>query len=308
MIGPSTSDAQPEDLCVPPALIIYGLGPTSEETAQELAEQFQRARIRSRVRAIDDCADIELGQYRSLIACLPTPDNPTNVRQVLEPFAALVASYRARWRFKLSHILDGTVKDVLDAGVVQLYGETALLQHPTMRTAYKTACYVHATDEDRGFDVLRPYRQAVDPSIRPQPWNDSTDVVHDVIARTWAYVQSWGATDITSVSTLLACIEKCRAHFEDPSKPALYRPAGRMTPRNRLDFILDGPDLTPSDESTRKTWNENGARAFRYVRDQLKAIQPSLKRPGSALAPNAQKDLRRLYESLKLLDAQASSA
>lgn len=287
-------------------LIVFGSGPESEDLADRIAEQCRSHRITARKRAIDDYDPAELARFPSLVVCLPSLSSSTKVRRTLEPFAMLVADYRARWYRGLDKVGDGDL-EVLDVGVVQLFGETVALHNPTMRSAYKTACYVQATDAEPSIDALRPYRSFVDAGARAAPWDDAVDVADDVIATALQSIRLWGVQDIAKFSELLTCIENCRNYFEDPARPALYRPSSQWN-RNRLDFILDGPDLEHTTKAAAKTWGENGARVFRHVRDQLTRIVPGIARPGDPRAPHAQRDLRRLYESLKLVDVHLRGA
>ena len=136
---------------------------------------------------------------------------------------------------------------------------------------------------------------------RETPWDDyPNDAVGEALKRTRAYLRSWGILDLQAVPDLLVCLEGCRADYEKPDLPGLYRPS-RDWQRNRLDLILDGPDI-PVGDSARKTWNENGARVWREVYAELQRVHPGLRRPGRLNAPGAQKDLRRLYESLKIVE------
>lgn len=300
MVSPPPPPPSSEDLCCGPVLIIHGGGLESEDTARKIEQQCTRLGLRSRGRAIDACSDVELSRFPCLVLVLPTPSAPVNVRLALEPFAALAATYRGRWPHGLSSVVAGQV-EAMDAGVLHLYGEEALLHNPTLRTAYKRACYVQATDVDPAVELLRPYTGRVDLTGRPAPWEGTADVAADLIEQTWRYVQTWGASDIATVPALLACIERCRAHFDDETYPALHRPDPRHA-KNRLDFVLDAPGVGPDTAKARKAWTENGARVVRHVRKELEKVA-GLRRPGSVEAPGAQRDLRDLYESLKILDA-----
>ena len=135
-------------------------------------------------------------------------------------------------------------------------------------------------------------------TVRESPWDDPYDAAGEALERTRAYLRSWGILDPQAVPTLLVCLERCRANYENPSRSELYRPS-RDWRRNRLDLILDGPDIQVG---ALKTWQENGARVWREVLAELQRVHPGLHRPGRPNAPGAQKDLRRLYASLKIVD------
>lgn len=287
-----------EELCRSPWLIIYGQGPISEEIAHAVEAQCHGARIRCRVRAIDDCSSVELARYPGLVAVLPTFSEDLKIRQALEPFANLVADYRARWEEGLAGVLAGRV-DPFDAGVMSLLGQRVLLHNPAMRSALRDACAIHFLDEGNAIDALRPYREASTPATYDAPWERDDDVASDVLTQTWAYLRKWRLTDPACVPELLQRIHHCRSFYENPVKSQLFRPIPALK-RNRLDIILDGPDEPYGDA---KTWNENGARVWRYVYSQLQAVDPKIMRPGLPTARNAQKDLRRFYLSLKIIDA-----
>lgn len=285
-----------EDQCGSPCLIVYGSGSDSEELAHKIGEQCRELGIRSRARAIDDRHDADLARFPSMVAVLPTFSDNLKIRTSLEPFAGLIADYRLRWPEGLGHVRAGV--DPLDVGVAYLVGERVLVHHSTMRSSLRRVCHVHISDQDGPFDLLRPYRTPATPPPAA-PWDEPTDVVASTVQETWSYIKQWGVADPTSIAQLLQCIRRCRNHFEDPKKPQLYRPH-RDLARNRLDLILDGPDAQMGDS---KTWSENGARVWRYVLQQLQLIEPAIRRPAKANARDAQKDLRRLYNSMRVIDA-----
>jgi len=306
MPTPASLRPQPEDMWGSRWLIIHGGGPASEEIARSINEQCRQLRIKTGLLAIDDCHDVELARYTSLVVVLPTLSSSTNIRRALEPFANIIGDYRMRWRDGLSSFLDGTT-ELLDVGIVQLFGERALLHNPTMRTALKNACYVQGIDEDRPIDALLPFCRTSKQGDRAAPWDQLGDVAGNTIHQTWRYVQEWGVDDLATISKMLYCIDMCRSYFENPSKPQLYRPKKTLR-RNRLDIILDGPDIVEATKKAQKTWAENGARVWRYVLDRLQEVVPQIRRPGRSNAPGAQNDLRRLYESLKVLDCYLRSS
>lgn len=303
---PASPRPQPEDMWGSRWLIIHGGGPASEEIARSIDEQCLQLRIKTNLLAIDDCRDVELARYTSLVVVLPTLSSSTNIRRALEPFANIIGDYRIRWREGLPSILDGT-EELLDAGVVQLFGERALLHNPTMRTALKKACYIQGIDEDRPIDALLPYCRTGGAGDSAAPWDELGDVAGDTVHQTWRYVQEWGVDDLASISKMIYCIDMCRSHFEDPNKFQLYRPKKGLR-RNRLDIILDGPDIVEATKEAQKAWAENGARVWRYVLDRLQEVAPQVRRPKRPNAPGAQHDLRRLYESLKVLDSYLRSS
>ena len=282
-----------------PLLVVFGRGPAAEDRAGELAGQCAADGLTCRVRAVDDCSDVDLAWFPGLIVVLPELLDGMSVRATLEPCAALVADYRARWPHGLAQ-LGAPGVDTLGVGVVQLVGDRVLAHNPTMRSAHRRACMVHLLDQNGPVDVLAVYR-GTDPRLveRESPWDDPHDAAGEAMEQTWAYLRSWGVLDPQAVPGLLVCLERCRANYEKPSLSELYRPSPDWQ-RNRLDLILDGPDL-PIGTAQRKTWNENGARVWREVFDELKRVHPGLHRPSRPNAPRAQKDLRRLYESLKIV-------
>lgn len=292
----------PGELCGSPCLIIYGWGLRSEQIAQQAADQCRELRVQSRVRAIDDCAEVELTRFPGLIVVLPSYSDNMTVRAALEPFANLVSDYRLRRPDGVAGVLGGDT-DPLDAGVIHLVGEQVLVHNPAMRTALRRACHVHIIEQNGQFDLLRPYRQPTPTPVAP--WEeDSRDIATDALHTTWSYIKEWGITDARTVPQLLACIGRCRSHYEDPRRPQLYRPHPDVN-RNRLDLILDGPDIQVGDK---KTWAENGARVWRYLLEQLQAVEPALARPAKPNARGAQKDLRKLFDALRIIDTHLAQS
>lgn len=127
----------------------------------------------------------------------------------------------------------------------------------------------------------------------------ASDVRDESIKRLWCEVQAWGVTDIRHVPKLRKCIDDFRNYYEDRRFSQVYRPVPGLH-RNRLDIILDGPDDIVTGD--RKTWAENGARVCRRVLIELKKIVPELTRPGRRNTKDAQKQLRRLYRNLRVID------
>src|SRR5262245_45180591 len=113
MPTPVAHRPQSEDMVGSRWLIIHGRGPTSEEIAHSIDEQCRLLPIKVSLRAIDNCHEVELTRFTSLIVVLPTPSSSTNIRRTLEPFANIIADYRMRWHNGLSSFLDGTT-DLLD--------------------------------------------------------------------------------------------------------------------------------------------------------------------------------------------------
>lgn len=282
-----------------PLLVVFGRGPAAEDLAGDLAGECTAAGLTCRVRAVDDCSDLELAWFPGLIVVLPELLESMSVRAALEPFAELMTDYRARWPHGVAQ-LGAPGVDALGVGVVQLVGDRVLAHNPTLRSAYRRACVVHLLDQDGPVDVLAVY-EGTDPRLveRESPWDDPHDAAGEALERTWAYLRSWGILDPQTVPGLLGCLERCRANYEKRNLSELYRPSPEWH-RNRLDLILDGPDL-PVRAAQLKTWNENGARVWREVFAELRRTHPGLHRPGRPNAPGAQKDLRRLYESLKIV-------
>lgn len=158
-----------------------------------------------------------------------------------------------------------------------------------------------ATPRPRTSSIRARPEGSTEPGLvgRESPWDDQYDVAGEAPERTWDYLRSWGIHDPPAVPALLIGLEHCRRNSEKPGL-SQHRPHPNWQ-RNRLDLILDGPDL-PVGPVELKTWNENGARVFREVRDELRLLHPGLHRPGRPNAPGAQKDLRRLNQGLKITD------
>ena len=293
------------DLCRSPWLIVYGYGLASEKLADEFAVQCEATRIRCRVCPIDDRVGIELHRYQGLVAILPTYSPDLKIPGALEPFAHLVTDYRARWGDGLAAVHTGKIP-AYEAGPISLVGQRVLVHNPIMRSSLARACAVHLLDAGDPVDILRPFHPTSSFTAPDVPWArdgcgrdaDGDDVVFGGLAGAWAYLRTWNITDPVDVPQLLQRLDWCRLFFENERLPQLYRPL-RGLDRNRLDLILDGPDDTCGDV---KTWNENGARVWRHVYHELRKLHPQLTRPGNANARGAQKDVRRLYQFLTIID------
>jgi hypothetical protein len=210
----------------------------------------------------------------------------------------LIGDYRARRPEGLESIINGSC-EWFAAGVVQVVGLRAIIQHPAMRTALGRVCARHYTDDSGPLDVFQPYTRR--PLLTQQLDEQLTSATRDEnIERLWRDVQAWGVTDIQDVPRLRKSIDNFRDYYEDKRFSQLYRPISN-NPQNRLDIILDGPDGEVA--GNRTTWMENGARVCRNVVEGLKKIVPELTRPsGRNNTKGAQKELRRLYRNLRIIE------
>lgn len=277
-----------------PWLVVYGRGPESEDAALRIREQCIARGIDSVLRPIDEIAHVRLDRFAGLVVVLPWQLDAGTPAE-LQPFARLIVDYRARRPEGLDAILSGSC-EWFDAGVVQVVGRRAIMRHLVMRTALDRVCARHYTDGSTSFDVFKPYTtQSSAPEEEP-----AGDVHDESIERLWRDVRAWGVSDMRTVPELRKCIDDCRNYYENTRFHQLYRPINNLL-RNRLDIILDGPyDIVNGDQ---KTWMENGARVWRYVEKELKKIEPQLSRPGGRdNSKDAQKELRRLYRNLRIIE------
>lgn len=236
-----------------PWLVVYGSGPESEDAAIEVRKQCFACGVDIVLRPIDEVGQARLDRFSGLVVVLPSSlAGPPP----LQPFARLIVDYRARRPEGLESILNGS-HDWFDAGVVQVVGRRAIVQHPGFRTALDRVCARHYADDSKPPDVFQPYTArnfTLVQKLEEQPAGDLRD---ESIERLWSDVQAWGVDDIRDVPKLLKCIDGFRNHYESERFSQLYRPIHGL-PRNRLDIILDGPhDVIIGDS---KTWTENGAR------------------------------------------------
>lgn len=270
------------EFCGTPWLIVYGSGPQSEDIALAAAQQCRAEKIHTRVRPIDEIRGVSTSTYRALLAVLPSYSDDLKIRESLEPFARLVCNYRKHLPAGLSAIARRAV-DPLDAGVISLAGDRVLLHHPVMRGALARACHAHELDQVETIDVFHPFRDIENTQAPRLPWDDSdlTDVTRDGLHHAWTQLTHWGITNPSIVTPLLVCIQTCCSYYDNPVKPQLSRPHPNID-KNRLQIILTDPDLEYGES---KTWNENGARVWRYVLGQLQRVDPNIRRPGN---PNAQ--------------------
>jgi hypothetical protein len=281
-----------------PWLVGYGRGPDSEDTAIQVREQCVARGIEVALHPIDEIQKAHLDHFAGLVVVLPS--QLATPSSALLPFTRLIVDYRARRPEGLESILNGSC-EWFNAGVVQVVGRRAVIQHPGMRTALDRVCARRYTDDSELLDMFQPYTR---PFVLAEQLNEQPrpSAVRDKnIERLWCDVQAWGVTDIKDVPKLRKCIDDFRDHYESKRFSQLYRPFKNI-PRNRLDIILDGPIDEIS--GTPKTWMENGARVCRNVERELKKIVPELARPGGrGNTKDAQKQLRRLYRNLRVIES-----
>jgi hypothetical protein len=302
MTGPPVGDASGE----PPGwqlhqsgpwLVVYGSGPESEDSAIHIRKQCLTRGIAVVLHPIDEIRQVRLDRYPGLVVVLPS--QLTDPSAALRPFARLIVDYRARRPEGLASIIDGSCP-WFDAGVVHVVGRRAIMQHPELGITRDRVCAQHYTDESGVLDLFQPYTRRLVLAQQLDKPLAADEVRDENIGRLWRDVQAWGVTNIHEVPKLRKSIDDCREHYESSRFSQLYRPI-RNVPRNRLDIILDGPhDQIIGD---RKTWMENGARTCRNVMKELNKIVPELTRPGGRNnTKDAQKQLRRLYRNLRIIE------
>lgn len=277
-----------------PWLVIYGKGTDSENAALRIREQCIARGIDSALRPIDEIAQVRLDRFAGLVVVLPWQLDVSPPAE-LQSFARLIMDYRARRPEGLDAILNGSC-EWFDAGVVQVVGRRAIMHHLAMRTALDRVCARHYTDGPTSLDVFKPYTTQSS-VLEEQPAGD----VHDEsIERLWRDIRAWGVSDIRTVPELRKCIDNCRNYYENKRFYQLHRPINDL-PRNRPGVILDG--LYNIATGDHKKWMENGTRVWRYVEKELKKIEPRLSRPdGRNNTKDAQKELRRLYRNLRIIE------
>jgi hypothetical protein len=249
------------------------------------------------VHPIDEVRQVRHDRFPGLVVVLPSW--LADPAPVLRPFARLIMDYRARRPEGLASIIDGSCA-WFDAGVVHVIGRRMIMHHPEMGIIRDRVCVRHYTDESGLPDLFQPYTRRLVVAAQHDEHLVAGEVGDDNIARLWRDVQAWGVTDIHDVPRLRKCIDDCRDHYESSRFPQLYRPISEV-PRNRLDIILDGPD--DQVVGNRKTWMENGARVCRNVVKELNKMVPELTRPGGRkTTKDAQKQLRRLYRNLRIIE------
>jgi hypothetical protein len=280
-----------------PWLVVYGSGSESEDTVVHLRKQCLIRGIGVVVHPIGEIRQVRHDRFPGLVVVLPS--RLADPVPVLRPFARLIVDYRARRPEGLASIIDGSCA-WFDAGVVHVIGRRVIMHHPEMGITRDRVCAWHYTDESGLPDLFQPYTRRLVVAAQPREHVVADEVRDENIARLWRDVQAWGVTDIHDVPRLRKCIDECRNHYESRRFPQLYRPISEV-PRNRLDIILDGPD--DQVVGNRKTWMENGARVCRNVIKELNKIVPTLTRPGgSKTTKDAQKQLRRLYRNLRVIE------
>jgi hypothetical protein len=276
-----------------PWLVVYGAGLETEDAARAIRQRCLDAGITTDVRPIDETGPRVLARYFGLVLVLPYP--PLDVRMVTRRYDEVLLAYRASHPYGLHALLSGR-RSWHEVGVVQLVGPEVVMRHPRANKLRRIACFSHMTaDKDDEVDPLAVYSGgsvhlvAADPDIEGQDAR--------LFETQWRVVKSWGVTNQEEVGGLRDCLEKLRAYYENPRRPALYRPLGANIRQNALDLILDG-DWTSHQSLRSKSNTENLARVWRKAYAEMKRLVPELTRPPS---PNAVRDLHKLYLALRIL-------
>ena len=289
-----------------PWVIVHGYGPDSQDAAAQVNEQCNGRGVETLVRPIDEIHQVHLDRFAGLVAVLSsTPQRPDRpAAAALKLSARLIVDYRSRRPEGLESILNDSC-EWFNAGVIQVVGQRASIEHPVIRSVLHHVCALHYTDEPSLFDVFQPYTRRV--MLAQQSDGQSTSKIRDKnIESLWRDVQAWGVTDIKDVPKLRKRIDDFRDHYENKRFSQLYRPIKNLS-RNRLDIILDGPH--DGHTGTKKTWMENGARVCRDVENELRKIVPELARPGGRNSTkDAQAQLRRLYRNLRIIESYERSS
>jgi hypothetical protein len=287
-----------------PWVVVTAVDDRSEGFVESIMKQCRIRRVAVVERTINGVQALRADRYPVLILLLPSHPSG-NVVARLQPFADLLAVYRAGRPDGLDELLEGRCS-WHEAGVIQVVGRNAVVRHRVMSSAarLRRVCAVHYTDCANpavpGIEVFGPFEGRSVPLTHEASVDQTVDEQDD-IAGILARLREWGIRP-TEVPALRERIDACRLHFENPRYPALYRPVDGIA-HNRLGFVLDGIDHRPMTAAARKAWTENGARVTRYVLRQLTELVPALARPrGRAGTRGAQDDLRTLYLMLRTAD------
>lgn len=113
----------------------------------------------------------------------------------------------------------------------------------------------------------------------------------------WSRLRHWGINSQDEVVAAIQVVDRCRAMYESPSRPALRRPLKNVD-RNLLDIILDEMrvEVPPGD---RAKWTANSARVCRDVISHIQKVLPSAGRPAGH-RKGIVEDLQELYRCAKL--------
>lgn len=130
--------------------------------------------------------------------------------------------------------------------------------------------------------VNRKITDSADPSLAPSLWER---------------LRRWGIESHLEAAMVKRAIEHCRSSYENPGRPALYRPLENDN-RNQLDIILDGMRSGVSIPN-RKRWTANSARVCRDVLARVRDEVPSVQRP-EGRRKGISNDLRELYSAVTL--------
>lgn len=301
-----------------PCLIVYGRGTQSEDTAHYLGKQCLAHNVRAEVKPIDEVnRDVPLAYFPGLVAVLPSQViNPTTD---LQPFSHLIESYRARRPdgFASNRLRR---RDWFYAGVVHLVGKPEIIQNSLMVAIQSFVCAQHSVDNSHPVDIFQLYTR---PPISTQ-WTN--EINSEKIQQLLNDVQAWGITK-DDAQKALERINNLRNLYEQKSRyPTLHRPLrighesdslNNAWNLNMLDIILDKKETDVEERigkcvermaskekaKFRKTYKENGARVCRNAIEELRDIVPAVARPAQRKGKkDAQKDLRRLYLNLQVID------
>jgi hypothetical protein len=280
-----------------PWLVLHAHEPQCQTVVKTVAQQCTNAGVTTDIVTFMDVDMEDVFTYTGLVIVLPARLDETWWK-LSTTVVAVAREYRSRRPSGLRSLRQGCTS-WHKAGVMQMIGPRTMVRHPALAEATQRACFLHYLDEQ--VDVFSPFDTSIPiwegppaPAVDPSMDGDAT------ATPLWRYLKTWNITSIRLIPPLRKCVEDCRDFYENPTYPALYRPVSGVD-ANRLTFILDGIEHEPS-RAQEKTWNENGARAWRYVAQQLREIEPNFSRPdGRSNTKGAQKDLHNFYLALRSL-------
>ncbi|GAB1512559.1 SAV_2336 N-terminal domain-related protein [Actinophytocola sp. KF-1] len=143
--------------------------------------------------------------------------------------------------------------------------------------------------------------------IANQPGVNETDRITSTHGALWQFLRRWGITTQQQARTALNAIEREVDSFEDPRKPALYRPI-RGVEHNQLWLVLHEGSTRPAADPDR-TDDENTANKQRFVANSARAVREAVKhlevefgwfrQPEDLKHRDTQRHFGQLYDALR---------
>lgn len=260
-----------------PWLVVYGLGPASEEVAEAIAEQCAGRCVRAVLHTLDEAATFTLSGFMGLVLVLPSVPPPRGQEHRWKEYRKLADRFRER-------NLSAAEAFVLRSGcweragvLTVVYTEDALAD-PAALELIKNACASHA------FVAGVPFTGDLFAIFQPGMAQIKTaDQVAAAVADNWRRLRAWGIDTVEKARIIKTAVDDRRDQLDhDAKKPAMHRPI-RDVDMNRLDLVLFRPTaLLPAepdstdDERTNAAENfrANGARVVRKLVEALERDYP----------------------------------